>query len=290
MMSSYIASFLGFQGQKNSTDEGNPEVSFISCAGYGWTTPDPAVRLRVNSATWKGNKVRIFGYPPQEDFTESMQYPPGDMAYPPAPQIGVSGPYMHYLYDPGPSVTKYVMGDDWRSQLRSDYPPPGRATAYDGDVVLRPTVSGESSDACRSTVLMANEDPAAQAEERAHSLRMRRCGAVAVFSHGDMGDYELGWIYAGPKHVYAFGWPRDGGVWVLRSPRMDDRPRPRLSDWGVMEWNMREAKEDRAFEVLAERLKREEDMEDVCRVLEEVGARYYANISDCPEAVQMNFC
>jgi hypothetical protein len=68
---------------------------------------------------------------------------------------------------------------------------------------------------------------------------------------------------------------------------MDDRPRPRLSDWGVMEWDMREAKEDRAFEVLAERLKREEDMEDVCRVLEEVGARYYANISDCLEAVQM---
>jgi hypothetical protein len=188
------------------------------------------------------------------------------------------------------AFVKYVMGEDWRSQLRSDYPPPGRTTTYDGDVVLRPTVSGNSSDSCHSTVLAADGDPAAQVEERAHSLRMRRCGAVAVFSHGDMGDYELGWIYCGPLYVYAFGWPTDGGVWVLRAPRMNDRPRPPLSDWEAMEWTMKEGKEDSAFGVFTERLKREEDMEDVCRLLEENGARYYANISDCPEAVRMDLC
>lgn len=29
-------------------------------------------------------------------------------------------------------------------------------------------------------------------------------------------------------------------------------------------------------------------MEDVCRVLEEAGARFYAVIEDCPEAVDLN--
>jgi hypothetical protein len=102
MMFSYIASFLGFQGQ--NTTNADPKAHFVSCEGYGYTLPDHAVRLRVSSRNGKKDKVRIFGYPPQEDFTGTMAYPPGDMVMmsPPAPQIGAGGPYIHYLYDPGP--------------------------------------------------------------------------------------------------------------------------------------------------------------------------------------------
>lgn len=39
---------------------------------------------------------------------------------------------------------------------------------------------------------------------------------------------------------------------------------------------------------LADKVNRQEDMEDVCRVLEEAGARFYALIEDCPEAVELN--
>ena len=39
---------------------------------------------------------------------------------------------------------------------------------------------------------------------------------------------------------------------------------------------------------LAKKVNRQEDMEDVCRVLEEAGARFYAVIEDCPEAVELN--
>lgn len=31
-------------------------------------------------------------------------------------------------------------------------------------------------------------------------------------------------------------------------------------------------------------------MEDVCRVLEEAGARFYATIEDNPEPVELNLC
>jgi len=44
------------------------------------------------------------------------------------------------------------------------------------------------------------------------------------------------------------------------------------------------------YEALARRLKRQEDMEDVCRVLEESEARFFARIDDCPEAVGLNLC
>jgi hypothetical protein len=44
------------------------------------------------------------------------------------------------------------------------------------------------------------------------------------------------------------------------------------------------------YEALAERLKRQEDMEDVCRVLDESEAQFFTRIEDCPEAVELNLC
>jgi hypothetical protein len=139
---------------------------------------------------------------------------------------------------------------DGRPQLISGHQ--SRLRFLAGDVVLRPAFSGNSDDTCHSA---ADDDPAVQAEERAHSLRMRRCGAVAIFSENDIGDYETGWLYPPAKHSYLFGWPKSGGVWVLRAPLGDPR---------------------------------QEDMEDVCRVLEESGAQFHVLTENYPEAVEFN--
>jgi hypothetical protein len=240
MMFGYIASFLGFQGQNSSTDvESGP--NHVSCEGYGYSLPDPAVRLRLSSTN--DSLVRIFGHPPQEDYPEAMHYPGSTM--------GTEGPpFVHYLYNPGPACVRYVMGDNWRSQLISGHQ--SRLRFLAGDVVLRPAFSGNSDDTCHSAV---DDDPAVQAEERAHSLRMRRCGAVAIFSENDIGDYETGWLCPPAKHSYLFGWPKSGGVWVLRAP------------WGDP---------------------LQEDMEDVCRVLEESGAQFHVLTENYPEVAEFN--
>lgn len=49
----------------------------------------------------------------------------------------------------------------------------------------------------------------------------------------------------------------------------------------------------RRYEVnvaIAQTVNRQEDMEDVSRVLEEAGAKLYEAIEDCPEAVKLNLC
>jgi hypothetical protein len=276
MMFNYIASFLGFQGQGNSTNVSRD--SYVTSCVYGHTIPDPAVRLRISSTD---SAVRIFGHPPQEDYPEVMRYPP--------PTFGTDGPYVHYLYNPSKASLSYIMGDDWRSQLRSDHPPRPKALPYDGDVVLRPSVSKSDKGTCH---FPPDDDLAAQTEERAHSLRMRRCGAVAICSESDMSRYES--ERADYVQDYLFGWPDGGGVWVLRAPWLSAETKPpvgaRRPDEEIMESNLKRARERRVFRNIAKTLKQQEDMEDVCRVLEESGAQYHATIDDCPEAVELNLC
>jgi hypothetical protein len=74
-MFGYIASFLGFQGQntENSSTDVESGPNHVSCEGYGYSLPDPAVRLRLSSTN--DSVVRIFGHPPQEDYPEAMHYP-----------------------------------------------------------------------------------------------------------------------------------------------------------------------------------------------------------------------
>jgi hypothetical protein len=57
-----------------------------------------------------------------------------------------------------------------------------------------------------------------------------------------------------------------------------------------MQANLKEGEMFDRYEALAERLKRQEDMEDVCRVLEESETQFFARIEDCPEAVELNLC
>ena len=128
-MFGYIASFLGFQGQSHSANDNEGNHS-VSCEGYGYSLPDPAVRLRLSRTN--DSVVRIFGHPPQEDYPEAMDYPGSTM--------GTEGPpFVHYLYNPGPACLKYVMGDNnWRSQLISGHQ--SRLRFLEGDVLLRPAL------------------------------------------------------------------------------------------------------------------------------------------------------
>jgi len=172
-----------------------------SCQGYGPTPPRADVRLQVDSKN--SDLVRLFGFPPQEDYPKSMRYSP--------PAFGQDGPYIHYLLGESPASVKYVMGREWCSRLRGDprYP---QTDPRQSQVVLRPSV--ESNNTCNNFQSTSNEDPAALAEERAHALRMRRCGAVAIAVEDDIDHFDTGQMNLARE--YHFGWPASGGVWVLR--------------------------------------------------------------------------
>jgi hypothetical protein len=174
-MFSYITSLLNFQGQPNATTNEPLTPSNISCQGYGWTVPSKDIRLAV--ANSNSSEVHIFGFPPQEDFPKAMKYPP--------PTFGTDGPYIHYVLGDSPASVDYIMGDDWRSRLQSNLWDSSR-----GDVIFRPSVAlNNSSD----RQISSKDDPVALEEERAHSLRMRRCGAVAVFPQEDISTRNIFW-------------------------------------------------------------------------------------------------
>lgn len=282
-MFSNVASVLGYQRQPKSTNIDRDHTSSrprlqVSCEGYGWTLPRTDIRLRVSSNN--SSVVRIFGFPPQEDFPKSMWYPPQE--------LGRDGPYIHYLLGESPASVKYVMGDNWRSRLQKD--PEGLSTgARKGDFILRPSVT--SSDT-QDSYSGPEDDLAVFAEERALSLRMRRCGAVAICAHSDIGLYDAEQMKMVPK--YLFGWPESGGVWVVRPPCSDSAPEESANkhrtDAEVMKDMMKMAQREDVYFALAAKVPRQESMEDVCQILQEAGARFNAAIEDSPEAVELNLC
>ena len=121
---------------------------------------------------------------------------------------------------------------------------------------------------------------------------MRRCGAVAIAVEDDISHFDTAQMNLAREHL--FGWPASGGVWVTRSSSKVHEPETSAdhykTDEEIMEENLDRLHRYEANIALADKVNRQEDMEDVCRVLEEAGARYYAVIEDCPEAVEMNLC
>ena len=179
------------------------------------------------------------------------------------------------------------MGDDRRSRLRSDPECPPTELCKKEVVPRSSTSSGNTCD----TQATSNDDPAVLAEERSHSLRMRRCGAVATCAQDDIRHYDAEQMNIAPKHL--FGWPATGGVWVLRPPWKQAAPEKStdhlMTDEERMNDMMESALRDEIYHAFADKVNRQEDMEDVCRLLEEPGARFYAAIEDSPEAVELDF-
>lgn len=277
-MLSYIASLLGLQGDNNTTTGTNKSAASlsgasVSCRGFVMSPPpDPAIRLRLTN----DGSVKIFGHPPQEDYPQHMWYVQTDSL--------MEEHYVHFLPGDSPACVEYVMGNEWRSQLRNDY---GRSST--DAVILRPSAVISNDTECgRASV--NSLDAAAEVEDRAHSLRMRRCGAVAICSESDARHYDYDRKSNVPQ--YLFGWPSDGGVWILRSSWSTRSPIPPGGDHRsheeIMDDNWRKVEIDEAYVTFAETLKQHDDMEDVCQALKESGAQFYVNIEDCPEAVMMN--
>ena len=256
----YIARILSFVEHGPRWNSG-PTLSDVengmtsSC--HGWSWPDPDVHLRVSDNT----TVRIFGYPNQEAIPPEMWVP--------LPHFGNSGPPLLYLRGDVPAYVNYIMGEDWRSRLRGDYHTNNAHMFHDGEVILRPSTTTSSSQESQEDL---------EASERAHCLRMRRCGAVAVRSEVDVIFEETG----GQKWLdHLFGWPAAGGVWILRSYPMETVRQDYILETTVM---------DQMSELVAfarEAIRQQSDMGGLCRVLKEAGAQFYSNIEDCTEVKKL---
>lgn len=101
----------------------------------------------------------------------------------------------------------------------------------------------------------------AEAEEEAHCNRMRQLGAKWWSSP----DEETMWWFKNPeeswpltKPVTYFGWPAQGGVWVLNTTYIG------------------------ASDIGAGRIHIAITMEERCKIMEDLGAEYYAKPEDCP--------
>lgn len=105
------------------------------------------------------------------------------------------------------------MGDDWRSRLQNDPDCPPTDVCQE-EVILR--LSIEISDTGHTQATSKDDPTVISEEEKAHSLRMRRCGAVAICAQDDVHHYDAEQMDMAPK--YLFGWPASGGVWVLWPP------------------------------------------------------------------------
>lgn len=121
---------------------------------------------------------------------------------------------------------------------------------------------------------------------------MCRCGAVAIAVEDDIDHFDTAQMNLAQE--YHFGWPASGGVWALRSSSMDCEPDTPAghykTDEEITEENLERLRRYDANIALARKVNRQKDMENVCRVVEEAGARFYAVIEDCPEAVELNLC
>jgi hypothetical protein len=107
---------------------------------------------------------------------------------------------------------------------------------------------------------------------------MRRCGAVAVRSEVDIIFEETGgarW----PDHL--FGWPANGGVWILR-----DDPAEDLREDLIPETAMTDSMQAR-FLSASKAIREQSDMDELCRVLGEARGQFYTNIEDCPEVKKL---
>ena len=251
----FITSLLGLtQGNTTSDDSlGTANASQRSASCSGWSKPDPLVRLRLSG----NNTVRIFGFP-QQDLPDALEIP--------LENFGTSGytPLL-YLRADVPAHISYIMGSDWRDNLRDDHQTDSRRMWHDGEVILRPGASLPRK--TRNMELAPNEELAS--EEQAHCVRMLRCGAKAILSEvdSDVSERTICGLPDFPEQI--FGWPSTGGVWILRklSP---DNPMP-LVEYGEFRRSLSEYT----------------DMDALCRALQDAGGEYYEAIEDCPEAVQL---
>lgn len=77
---------------------------------------------------------------------------------------------------------------------------------------------------------------------------------------------------------------------MLRPQSTESGPAVSAGHYKTDEENLERLRRHEANIAIAQKVNRQGDMEDVCRVLEEAGAQFYGVIEDCPEAVKLNLC
>lgn len=168
------------------------------------------------------------------------------------------------LNNPPPAYVSYIMGSDWRDQLV-------------------PYESRDSTNPNYQYVPIPRDD---DADEAWHCLRMRRCGALHVQDVHELAERQgsQDWpVQAAERQV--FGWPAGGGVWVLRLPK-------RGGELGSLDEELAALEEEDHGELervgahLA-KLREQASMEGICRVLEEAGAVFYSDPTECSEVREM---
>jgi hypothetical protein len=139
-------------------------------------------------------------------------------------------------------------------------------------------------------------------DETAIAFRMLRGGGAIIDNDNDNRhwwmladgfDVGSGWRAAEQKKKYIFGWPQDGGVWVLHLPPLlekhikgevdlDDELE-QMQNWDVIAPTVfRDFYGDVHYGDLVEST----TMEELCEKLKEKGAMYYQDVKNSPEVVE----
>ena len=249
-MRSFIAT-LWNPGDVDQTASGanvGDAVGETSCPP--WPVPHLNIRLQVIEDT-----VHIYGYPSE---TPEAAFNPSSSEYP--------GPHFLYVRGDTPAYIDFIVGNDWRHNLTS-------IDGQEGLVIPRAT-STQADETSNALKLRDDEDQ--------HCLRMRKCGAVFVSSQPEIAMRETRY-YSGlrqPAERQMFGWPKEGGVWVLEAPvptdelTLEEQMRMLEDDpEGAIRGNFRDAQTQ---------IRATADMDALCDVLRRAGGQYYANAADCP--------
>ena len=167
----FLASLQGLARSSTAGDKESTSSPAVA-SGKGSSGPDPAVRLRIS----EDKVIKIFSFP-QQELPEATVLP--------LETFGNIGPPLLYLRGTVPAYVQYVMGSDWRKDLRNDYLRQDRHEDCNEQVMMRPTASSDgatvdSQDLC--------------AEEHAHCVRMLRCGAIAVRTESDVASSGNSWL------------------------------------------------------------------------------------------------
>ncbi|SPQ20159.1 7912be00-275d-404e-8c3a-a7ac945b45cc [Thermothielavioides terrestris] len=106
------------------------------------------------------------------------------------------------------------------------------------------------------------DNPTAAPDEEEHCNKMRKLGArwwKTEDEYFDKGAIDYPPVPGIPGRFFRVGWPAGGGVWVLNMSERD------------------------AVEKQAGVLFSAYNMEERCRVIEQLGGTFYADPEDCPE-------
>jgi hypothetical protein len=175
-----------------------------------------------------------------------------------------------------PALVTYVLGPTWRSQLAQG----------DGTFLKKPT--GNWSDA----------------DEAALAMRIHYAGGASIDIRAALGLWwlyeticDLEWKVVDNLRKYVFGWPGDGGVWVLPLPlrvgekKLETDERGNIINFQDILDSITEDPDDADVfyygGVNLSCLRSAETMDEYCEKLKELGARFYENPRDSGELLEL---